>query len=158
MLSADELLGGAQLTFDVEVPAHLLGPGTDAARGSVRLRPLTVRDMQLVARAAKDNDSVAGVLMVQAALLEPKLTVLQANALPVGLMSFLLSEVNRISGLAVDPESVENAARDPLVRAAFLLSKEFGWTLEQVSGLTLGQMLVELELLRERNDAANAEH
>jgi len=158
MLSADELLAGAQLTFEVEVPANLLGLGLDAARGSVRLRPLTVRDMQLVARAARDNDSMAGVLMVQAALVEPKLSVLQANALPVGLLSFLLSEVNRISGLGVDAESVTNAARDPLVRAAFLLSKEFGWTLEQVSGLTLGQMLVELELLRERNGATHPEN
>jgi hypothetical protein len=34
-----------------------------------------------------------------------------------------------------------------------LLSAEFGWTPDEVAGLTLGQMLVHLELIRERRGA-----
>jgi len=154
MLSADELLAGAHLTFDIELPRELLAAGAGVT-GSVRLRPLAVHDLQLIARAAKDSDALAAVLMVQTALVEPNLTLPQTNALPVGLLEFLLGEVNRISGIAADGASVRSAAGDPLVRAAFLLAREFGWTPEQVGELTLGQVLVHLELLKER-EAAHA--
>lgn len=153
MLSADELLAGANLTFDVDVPPELVPSDRNGVAGSVRLRPLAVRDLQLIARAAKESDALAAVLMVQAALLEPKLSLPQTNALPVGLLQFLLGEVNRISGIDADGPSVQRAAGDPLLRAAFLLAREFGWTPEQVGGLTLGQILVHLELLKERNVA-----
>jgi hypothetical protein len=155
MLSADELLAGANLTFDIEVPPHLLDSAATAAGGSVRLRPLTVHDLQLIARAAKDHDALAGALMVHTALVEPKLTLPQVNALQVGLLQFLLTEVNRISGIGADAADVRGAAEDPLVRAAFLLAREFGWTPEQVGELTLGQILLHLQLLKEQR-AANA--
>lgn len=152
MLSADELLAGSALAHEVSVPPELLGPAAPAD-GRVRLRPLTVRDLTLIARAAKDNDQLLSALMVQAALDEPRLTLTQVNALPVGLLEFLLREVNRVSGITLGVDTVHNAAADPLVRAAHLLSAEFGWTPEQVAELTLGQMLVHLELIRERRDA-----
>lgn len=152
MLSADELLAGSALAHEVRVPPELLGPAAPAD-GRVRLRPLTVRDLTLIARAAKDNDQLLSALMVQAALDDPRLTLAQVNALPVGLLEFLLREVNRVSGITLGVDTLRNAAADPLVRAAHLLSAEFGWTPEQVAELTLGQMLVHLELIRERRDA-----
>jgi hypothetical protein len=155
MLTADELLAGANLTFDVELPPHVLGGSATPRGGTVRLRPLTVRDLQLIARAAKDNDALAGALMVQTALVEPKLALPQVNALQVGLLQFLLTEVNRISGIGADAASVSGAAEDPLIRAAFLLAREFGWTPEQVGELTLGQILLHLQLLKEQR-VANA--
>jgi hypothetical protein len=151
MLTADELLAGASLTFDIEVPPHLLSGAAPA--GAVRMRPLAVRDLQLIARAAKDNDALAGALMVQTALVEPKLGLPQVNALPVGLLQFLLAEVNRISGIGADAGSMRSAAEDPLIRAAFLLAREFGWTPEQVGELTLGQILLHLQMLQEQRVA-----
>ena len=153
MLSADELLAGSALTHEVSVPPDLLGPAAPTD-GAVRLRPLTVRDLTLMSRAAKDNDQLLSALMVQAALDEPRLTLAQVNALPVGLLEFLLREVNRVSGITLADDAVPNAVADPLVRAAHLLSAEFGWTPGQVAELTLGQMLVHLELIRERRDAS----
>lgn len=153
MLTADELLAGAALTFDIEVPPHVLGTAGSMTGGTVRLRPLTVRDLQLIARAAKDNDALAGALMVQTALVDPKLALPQVNALSVGLLQFLLAEVNRVSAIGGDGASVQSAAEDPLIRAAFLLAREFGWTPEQVGELTLGQILLHLQLLKEQKVA-----
>jgi hypothetical protein len=153
MLTADELLAGANLTFEVEVPAHVLGSGDGPPGGSVRLRPLTVHDLQLIARAARDHDALAGALMVHTALVEPKLTLPQVNTLQVGLLQFLLAEVNRISGIGTDAAAVRGAAEDPLIRAAFLLAREFGWTPDQVGELTLGQILLHLQLLKEQRAA-----
>ncbi|CAA9303842.1 MAG: hypothetical protein AVDCRST_MAG93-4785 [uncultured Chloroflexia bacterium] len=59
MLSAEELLAGGDLTFEVEVPPEVLRPAEGAGNGmpaTVRLQPLTVRDLQLVSRAAKESD------------------------------------------------------------------------------------------------------
>lgn len=151
MLTADELLAGAALSHEIAVPAALLGAGQ--AGGALRLRPLTVRDLQLIARAAKENDALAAALMVQTALVEPTLTLPQVNALRAGLLQYLLGEVNRISGLGAGAEQIQSAAEDPLVRAAFLLSREFGWTPEQVGELTLGQVLLHLQLLKEQKVA-----
>lgn len=153
MLTADELLAGSALTFEVEVPAALLSAGVATTGRTVRLRPLTVHDLQLVARAAKDRDALAGALMVQTALVDPQLTVSQVGALQVGLLQFLLGEVNRISGISANATSVQEAAEDPLVRAAFLLSREFGWTPDQVGALTLGQVLLHLQMLKDQKAA-----
>jgi hypothetical protein len=40
-----------------------------------------------------------------------------------------------------------------LVRAAFILAREFGWTPEQVGELTLGQIMLHLQLLKEQRVA-----
>jgi hypothetical protein len=150
MLSPEELLAGSGLTYAVQVPPEVLHPGngkTAAARQSVRLRPLTVSDLQLVTRAARENDSLVGVLMVQRALVEPEMSIPQVAGMHVGLLQFLLSEVNRISAIAVTDTEVAAAAAAPLSRAAFVLAREYGWTPQQVSELTLGQVLLHLEML-----------
>ena len=158
MLSASDLLAGSALTFAVEVPARLLAldgalPADDDAR-SVRLRPLSIGDLQLLMRAAEESDSLLATLMVQRALVEPQLTVAQVATLPVGLAQFLLTQVNEVSGISAAAEELAAAAEQPLVRAAFALSREFGWTPQQIGELTLGQILLHLQLLGEHNGHA----
>jgi hypothetical protein len=152
MLSADELLAGGALTYEVSVPAHILNT-SGAAGGVVRIKPLTVRDLQLISRAAKDSDALTSALMVQTALVEPRLTLPQVNAMHVGLLQFLLEQINRFSGITTAPGEMRAATEDPLVRAAFILAREFGWTPEQVGELTLGQIMLHLQLLKEQRVA-----
>jgi hypothetical protein len=85
--------------------------------------------------------------MVQRALVEPALTVAQVAALHVGMLEFLLGEVMRISGMGVTEPELRSAVQAPLAKAAHVLAKEFGWTPPQVSELTLGQILVHLQML-----------
>jgi hypothetical protein len=149
MLTAEELLAGSDLTFAVEVPGAVLRPSDgDGAGGTVELRPLTVRDLQLVSRAARESDTLLAALMVQRALSAPALSVAQVSALPVGVVQFLLYHVNRISGIAASADELAAAAEAPLTKAAFTLAREFGWTPQQVGELTLGQVLLHLQMLR----------
>ena len=150
-LSADELLAGAAGTFTVSLPASVVRPGAGdpppGVAGEVVLRPLQVRDVERVTRAAKEQRVLASVLMVQQALIQPALSIEQVSGLPAGLVEFLLAQVNRISGLAMETGDVDQAVRAPLSRACFVLSREFGWTPEQCSQLTVGQVLLYLEML-----------
>ena len=151
MLSAEELLAGGALTFAVEVPAEVLHPGNGGGEGgAVQLRPLTVRDLQLVSRAARESDSLLATLMVQQALVEPAMSVAQVSTLPVGLVQFLHHHVNRLSGITATADQLHQAAEAPLAKAAFVLAREFGWTPQQVGDLTLGQVMLHLQMLREK--------
>jgi hypothetical protein len=151
MLSAEDLLAGSGLTFEVEIPAEVLSPAgavTDDGGGRhVRLRPLTVHDLQLVSRAAKESDGLVATFMVHRALVEPAMTVAQVSAMHAGLAAFLLEQVNRISGISATNQQILAASESPLAKAAFVLAREFGWTPAQVSDLTLGQVLVHLQML-----------
>jgi hypothetical protein len=145
MLTADELLAGSHVTTELEIPEQFLGEkGTNADR-RVRLKPLSVHDLRLINRAARENDDLTAALMVQRSLIEPELTVQQINGLPAGLLQFLLQQVNHISGIHVSEEELSNAMRDPLAQASIQLAQEFGWTPEQIGELTLGQMLMHLQ-------------
>lgn len=162
LLSAEDLLAGAAATYTISVPASVLQPAGGAggaaaapptSGGQVTLRPLTVRDVQRVAQAAKEQRLVSGVLMVQQALVSPKLTVEQAGSLSAGLLQFLLDQVNRISGLTVLDEDLDSALKAPLTRACFVLAREFGWTPAECAELTLGQILLYLEMLARQQPA-----
>lgn len=157
-LSANDLLAGASTTHHVRVPATVLHPdgrgnGKGGAKpeeglsGEVELRPLTVLDIQRVVKAAKERRMLTSVLMVQKALVHPKLTVEQVGELTAGLVQFLLGKVNELSGLSLDDNDLEQAVKEPLARACFVLSREFGWTPAECSELTVGQVLVYLEML-----------
>lgn len=152
MLTAEELLAGSALTYTVAIPAELLAP-TVAPNGNgeqmVRLRPLTIRDLQVATRAAKDNDTLVAAIMVQQALVEPALTIAQVATLPAGLVQFLLHHVNRLSGITTSQEQLTQALDAPLTKAAFILAKEFGWTPQEVNNLTLGQVLLQLQMLQQ---------
>lgn len=154
MLTAEELLAGSALTYDVPVPPEVLQPGgASSTLNTVRLRPLTVADLQLITRATRENDNLMATLMVQRALVEPALTVPQVAALHVGLLEFLLAQVMRVSGMAVSESQLRASVEAPLAKAAHILAREFGWTPPQVSELTLGQIMVHLQMLEQEVQA-----
>jgi hypothetical protein len=147
-LTAEELLASATSTFSVAIPANLLKPNAaDATLGEVVLRPLQVRDVDHAVRAAREQRMLTSVLLVHQALVSPSLTVEQVASLPAGVAQFLAEQVNAISGLAVEADELERAVRAPLARACFVLSREFGWTPNECAELTVGQVLLYLEML-----------
>jgi hypothetical protein len=145
-LTAEELLAGGALTHEVVVTPELLGDGGGMAEARVTLRPLTVRDLQRIGKAARDDESLSAALMIQHALVEPTLKIDQVTQLPAGLARFLLERINTISGISTARTELEEVVQAPLARACFILAKEFGWTPEEVSGLTIGQILLYLEM------------
>ena len=70
MLSAEELLAGSGLTFEVSIPAEILRPtdGADGDERTVRLRPLTVCDLQLISRAAEKIPELRSILPPRVAI------------------------------------------------------------------------------------------
>ena len=66
-------------------------------------------------------------------------------------MQFLLERVNEVSGISTTVEQLEEAVDAPLSKATYLLAERFGWTPQEVSELTLGQVLLNLKLLSERS-------
>jgi hypothetical protein len=146
-LSAEELLAGGALTHELAVPADLLtGNGDAPADPMVVLRPLTVRDLQRIGKATRDDDGLSAGLMIQQAMVEPALTLDQVLRLPAGLAGFLVDRIGALSGISTPKDALAELVQAPLARACFLLAKEFGWTPEEVSGMTIGQILLYLEM------------
>ncbi len=147
MLDADMLLAGSAMTAEVDIPESLLGIAATEDR-RVRLKPLTVHDLRLINRAARDSDELTAALMVQRSLVQPELTIQQVSSMSAGMLEFLLQHVTRISGIHVTEQELSNAAQEPLTRATLELARELGWTPEQIGELTLGQVLLHLQVLR----------
>jgi hypothetical protein len=146
-LTAEELLVGGALTHEVEIPADLLSTdGGGPADARVMLRPLAVRDLQRIGKAARDDEELSAALMIQHGLVEPALKLEQVLQLPAGLARFLVQRINVISGVSAPQNALEELVQAPLARACFVLAKEFGWTPEEVSGMTIGQILLYLEM------------
>jgi len=144
-LSAQDLLAGSQLVHTVSVPGVLLRPGeVNPADGELRLRPLSVGAMAVISRAARDDPALVPLLMLRESLVEPTLTLDQLRQLHVGLVHFLVGEVNRASGLSTEGEAFDAAMGSPAARAHLMLARHFGWTPEQVAQLTPGQVMVYL--------------
>jgi ethanolamine ammonia-lyase large subunit len=147
IFSAEQILAGSSLKHEVEVPAALAASnGGATVEARVVLRALTVRDLQRIGKAAKEDDTVAATLMLQQALLEPALDLEQVGQMPAGLARFLLERVNAISGISTPRDELEELVQAPLAKACFVLAREFGWTAEEVSGMTVGQILLYLEM------------
>ena len=158
-LTAEELLAGGDTTFAVVIPDTVLRPGDDAPADTgegipvtsgttqVIIRPLLLADLQRIAKAAPDSNELSSVLMVQLALVEPALSVDQVSRMHAGLVEFLLGEVNRVSGLGLGADELADAVQAPMARACFVLSREFGWTPDECAQLTIGQVLLYLEML-----------
>lgn len=154
-LSSEELLAGGTLTHEVDIPTELLSANGDGPAGSqVLLRPLTVRDLQRIGRAAREDDGLSAALMIQQALVEPELKLEQVSQLPAGLARFLVDRINAISGIDTPRDALAELVQAPLARACFVLAKEFGWTPEEVSGMTIGQILLYLEMAHGDGDQA----
>jgi hypothetical protein len=62
----------------------------------------------------------------------------------IGLVHFLVGQINWISGLTLDGQAIEDSAGSVLGQTHLLLAKHFGWTPEQVSQLTPAQVAVYL--------------
>ncbi len=156
-LSAEELLGGGSLTHDVDLPPDLLNgdspSGESPSDSRVVLRPLTVKDLQRIAKAARDDEELSAALMIQQALVEPALKLDQVSGLPAGLARFLLEQINEVSGISTPRNALEELVQAPLARACFVLAREFGWTPEEVSGMTIGQILLYLEMAHREREA-----
>jgi hypothetical protein len=154
-LTAEELLSGASATHRIGLPPHLTGQAERAAPSEVVLRPLVLSDIARLNRAAVQDGDLAGALMVQQALVDPALTVEQVQRMPAGLVEFLLGEVNRVSGLSLHGDELADAVHAPLARACFVLAREFGWSPDQCAELTVGQVLLYLEMLGRGERAAS---
>jgi hypothetical protein len=154
-VTPEELLAGGELTYDIEIPPELLRPNLGLSNAEpepvrkIKLRPLTVRDVQLIAKAAKDDEVLTSVLMVQQAAVEPPLKPKDIANIPSGLVRFLVEQINRISGLSTTEDELQAMVESPLLQAFFVLAREFNWTPQQVKEMTVGQILGYLELLNQ---------
>lgn len=150
-ITAEEILAGGTLTHEVEIPADFLNANGGASTAAqVKLRPLTVRDLQRIGKASREDESLSAALMIQQALVEPALKLEQVSQLPAGLARYLVERINAISGLGTPREALQELVQAPLAKACFILAKEFGWTPEQVSAMTIGQILLYLEMSHNR--------
>lgn len=158
-VTAEELLAGRELTFEVEIPAQILSPSLENGHANghangceakkIQLRPLTVKDVQLIAKGAKDDEVLTSVLMIQRSVVEPALKQSDIAGMHSGLVRFLVDAINRISGLSTTEDEMKEIVESPIVRAFFVLAKEFNWTPQQVREMTVGQILGYLELLNQ---------
>jgi hypothetical protein len=148
ILSAQELLAGAHIVHEVEIPPEILQPargaGERAAHGSVRLRPLSVAALTVISRAAREDAGLVPLLTIKESLVEPVLTMDQVRQMPVGMAVYLVSRINQLSGLSADGEALNSVVDTPISQAHILLARHFGWTPDEVSQLTPGQMAVYL--------------
>ena len=151
-LTADRMLAGTSLREEVEIPPALLAGWRGDEDSHVTLRPLAVRDLQRIQRASKDDDTLTAALMIQQALIDPELRLEQVTQLPAGLAAFLVDRINAISGVSASRDALEEMVQAPLARACFVLAKEFGWTPEDVSAMTIGQILLYLEMSRREGE------
>jgi hypothetical protein len=162
-LTAQDLLAGAGLSHDIDVPREILRPAApgSAPPGRIRLRPLTVGTLALISRAAREDVSLIPLLMIKEGLAQPALSLDQIRQLHIGLVDFIVGQINRISGLTLDGEALGDAAAGPVGTTHLLLARHFGWTPEQVSQLTPAQVAIYLagverllELDRHRENTA----
>ena len=118
------------------------------------IRPLTVRDVQRISHAARDDRELAAGLMIAQAVVEPVLTTDQAGRLPAGVARFLVDAINELSGIDTPRDRLGELVQAPLAKACFVLADEFGWTAEDVSAMTIGQILMYLEMAGRSGEVA----
>lgn len=148
-LTSEQLLAGSGLTHEIAIPAGLLrAAGNAISEGQVVLRPLTVKDLQRIGKASRQDEELSAALMIQQSLVEPPLKLEEVSQLPAGLARFLVEQINGISGINTPEDELAELVQAPLAKACFILAREFGWTPEDVSGMTIGQILLYLEMGR----------
>jgi hypothetical protein len=148
LLTSEQLLAGGTVTHEIAVPPDLLGAAGANGAAKVTLRPLTVRDLQRITAASRDDEGLSASLMIQQAMVDPQLKMDQVSQLPAGLASFLIEQINSLSGISTPRNALQELVQAPLAKACFVLAQEFGWTPEQVSAMTIGQILLYLEMSR----------
>lgn len=152
-LSAEELLAGSTLSYDMEVPDEVINPGQleseDSPKLKIKLRPLSMNSVQRILKASRDDDGLMSALMVKESVMEPVLSYENVMKLNSGLIRYILGEVQRISGLKASEDELTQAVQEPMAKACFILAREFGWSPQQISDLTLGQVLMYIEMIRQ---------
>ena len=58
--------------------------------------------------------------------------------------------------LTLTGDALADTVQAPLCRACFVLAREFGWTPQEVSEMTIGQILLYLEMLNGAGQPAEA--
>jgi hypothetical protein len=101
LLTAEELLAGTSVTYDVVIPQTLLGSNAETAGNprTIKIKPLSMGVFQLIMRGAREEPEMIPVLMVKEGLAEPKLSVAQIKSLPVGLVEFMVDHIRELSGM-----------------------------------------------------------
>ncbi|MEL6867635.1 MAG: hypothetical protein AAFP19_24635 [Bacteroidota bacterium] len=106
-ISAEELLAGASMSFELIIPPEVLYPASspkkataDQEEVSVEIKPITVGDFQLITKAAKSDPGLIPLLMVKEALVAPKMGIDQIRRMHMGLLRFLVENIREISGLS----------------------------------------------------------
>lgn len=154
-LTSEELLAGSNLSYDLDIPAELINPGISTTQSDstfkIKLKPLSMNAVQRILKAAKDDDGLMSALMVKESVIEPVLSYDAVMKLNSGLIRFVLDEVQRISGLKASDDELTSAVQQPMAKACFILAREFGWSPQQVAELTLGQVLMYVEMIRQNN-------
>ncbi|WP_300455952.1 hypothetical protein [Desulfobacula sp.] len=152
-LSAEELLAGSTLSYDMEVPDEIINPGQlkpgNGPGLKIKLTPLSMNAVQRILKASRDNDGLMSALMVKESVIEPVLSYEEVMKLNSGLIRYILGEVQRISGLKASEDELTQAVQEPMAKACFILAREFGWSPQQISDLTLGQVLMYIEMIRQ---------
>jgi HD-GYP domain-containing protein (c-di-GMP phosphodiesterase class II) len=152
-LSAEELLAGSTLSYDLEVPEEVIHPGQLESEArpklKIKLKPLSMNSVQRILKASRDDDGLMSALMVKESVMDPVLSYDDVMKLNSGLIRFILGEVQRISGLKAIEDELIQAVQEPMAKACFILAREFGWSPQQISDLTLGQVLMYIEMIRQ---------
>ncbi len=107
-LTAEELLAGAAMVYDVVVPPGVLRPGAvpsqEGENGgkemSVQLQPLTIGAFQLIMKAAQNDPGLIPLLMIKESLVSPRFSLEQIKGFHLGLVNFLIAHIREISGLS----------------------------------------------------------
>jgi hypothetical protein len=105
ILTAEDLLAGANATFDVSIPAELLAPSKTVSNDPkdedavVRIKPLTIGVYQLIMKAAKNDAGLIPLLMIKESLVAPAMSLEEVRKLPLGLIELLIRHIREVSGL-----------------------------------------------------------
>ena len=145
-LSAMDLLAGGQMVHEVAIPPRLLGSQEtgESTSGTVRMRPLKISTLALIANASRDDSTLAPLLMIKESLVDPALGMDQIRQMHAGLVHHLVAAANRISGLDADRNAGREASNTPIGEAHIQLARHYGWTPAQVAELTPAQIAVYL--------------
>ena len=152
-LRTDDLLAGAGSVHKVAIPGGAAfrrrRQRQGAIAGEVALRPLTLRDVQRVTQAAKEDRVLTSALMVQQALVEPEAERRAGRrpCRPGSPASCWTRSMPPVGSRISARRDSTTAVKAPLARACFALSKEFGWTPTECAELTIGQVLLYLEMI-----------
>lgn len=98
-LTAEDLLAGAEATYDLAVPPELLAQPPGAQPPTVQIRPVTIGAFQLIMRAARGDAGLIPLLLIKEALAQPAMSLEQVKRMPLGLVTFLIGHIREISGL-----------------------------------------------------------